>query len=149
MAYHEATGHRLIAGNHGRRRVMLSRLYLIFVGILLIVLALGGYTSPGVLNAIGPSTVTPTLWLLSGAVALIVGLVVRSETTNRWVAGALGVVYLLWGMVVLFSLPLSPIFALSNLITFMSVGIGALGLAVAVLPMVRTAHPTTSTAAAM
>lgn len=128
---------------------MLSRLYLIFVGILLIVLALGGYTSPGVLNAIGPSTVTPTLWLLSGAVALIVGLVVRSETTNRWVAGALGVVYLLWGMVVLFSLPLSPIFALSNLITFMSVGIGALGLAVAVLPMVRTAHPTTSTAAAM
>ncbi|MHB0935875.1 MAG: hypothetical protein ACYDCO_20225 [Armatimonadota bacterium] len=80
---------------------MLSRLYAIFTGFLLVILAIGGYSSSEFMGADGLGWFQPTVWLLIGLVALAVGFFVRNVNTLRAFSGIVGALFLLWGAIAL------------------------------------------------
>jgi peptidoglycan/LPS O-acetylase OafA/YrhL len=113
---------------------MLSREYTIFIGLLLIVMSIAGYLAPEFLGAVDLDIATPTIWLLTGIIALALGFVLRSVTAMRWTAGIIGALYFLWGVIAVFTFPSTGIFGLRNLLGMVIVALGALGLAVALAP---------------
>ena len=108
---------------------MLSRLYALFLGFFLIMLAIGGYGADQFLGALNLGTLAPTIWLITGIAALLVGFFVRNVNTLRTFAGIVGAMYLLWGVI--------GVVADSNLrdvlITMMA-AIGAAGVGAALAP---------------
>ncbi|MHB0934788.1 MAG: hypothetical protein ACYDCO_06445 [Armatimonadota bacterium] len=113
---------------------MLSRVYALFVGLLLIVMAIAGYRAPQFLGAEQLMGWVPTIWLLTGLVALAVGIFVRNITGLRWCAGIVGALYFVWGVIALFTTPGTPIINLLHVLSIVMTAIGALGLAVAFGP---------------
>ncbi len=113
---------------------MLSRAYLLFTGILLLVLGIAGYMSP---TAIGATTLPgwmPVAWGVSGLLALLLGFVSRNINTLRAFSVLYGGVYLLWGLAAIFVPVQAAQFADGSLVNLLHVMIGALGLAAALAP---------------
>jgi hypothetical protein len=108
---------------------MLSRLYALFLGMFLIMLAIGGYGADQFMGALNLGSLAPTIWLLTGLVALAVGFFVRNVNTLRSFAGLVGALYLMWGLI--------GVVADSNLrdvlITMMA-ALGAAGVGAALAP---------------
>lgn len=113
---------------------MLSREYALFIGFLLLVMGIAGYMAPQFLGATNMTAWTPTIWVITALVALAVGFGVRSVSSLRWFAGIAGIVYMLWGVVALFSAPVAPTINLRDLLSVIMVGVGSLGLAAALAP---------------
>jgi hypothetical protein len=108
---------------------MLSRLYALFIGMVLIILAIGGYSSSLFMGASNLGSFTPTIWLLAGLVSLAVGFFVRNVNTLRAFAGIFGGLFLLWGVI--------GLIADSNLRDILSTvmaAIGAFGISAALAP---------------
>lgn len=80
---------------------MLSRLYAIFAGFVLIILAIGGYSSDMFMGASNLGGFQPTVWLIVGLISLAVGFFVRNVNTLRGFSGIVGVLFLLWGVIAL------------------------------------------------
>jgi len=113
---------------------VLSRVYAFFIGFVLIVMAIAGYRAPEFLGAEQLMGWVPTIWLLTGLVALAVGFFLRNVNGLRWFAGIVGAIYLVWGTISLFTPPGTPIINLLHVLSMVMVTIGALGLAVALGP---------------
>ncbi len=113
---------------------MLSRVYAIFIGILLIAMAIAGYRAPEFLGAEQLMGWVPTIWLLTGIVALVVGFLLKSVPGLRWFAGIVGAIYLIWGLIALFTPPGTPVINLLHVLSMVMIAIGALGVAVALGP---------------
>lgn len=108
---------------------MLSRLYAIFIGITLIILAIGGYSSDEFMGASNLGGFTPTIWLLAGLVSLAVGFFVRNVNTLRAFAGIFGALFLLWGVIALLADA-----NLRDILSTVMATIGAFGIAAALAP---------------
>jgi hypothetical protein len=108
---------------------MVSRLYALFTGLVLILLAIGGYSSDSFMGASNLGTLTPTIWLLTGIVALAVGFFVRNVNFLRTFAGIVGAIYLLWGIIGLIGDS-----GLRDVLLMAVSAIGALGLSSALAP---------------
>ena len=108
---------------------MLSRLYALFIGIVLIVMAIGGYSSTQFMGATSLGPLIPTVWLIVGIIALAVGFFVRNVNTLRAFSGIVGGIFLLWGIIGL----LGGSSMLDVLLMTIS-AIGAAGVAAALAP---------------
>lgn len=111
---------------------MLNRWYAIFIGILLLVMGIVGFLAPNFLTGDLLGFWTPFIWLITGIIALAVGLAVRNIKTVRTFAGVIGALYLLWGLVGLFA---ETAFITTNPLGFIVFIIGALGVATALAPI--------------
>lgn len=110
---------------------MLSRWYLLFVGMVLVIMGIAAFVAPRFLYVEALPSWVAWIWLLTGLVGLIVAFAVPSVTTLRWVAGIIGTVYVLWGIIALFTEPSGVTSNPVSLITFV---LGALGLSAALAP---------------
>ena len=121
---------------------MLSRWYLFFIGILLLIMGIAGLAAPRLVAGIGTTETlvgTSIVWLITAIVALWVGFRSRSVNSLRMTTGVIGAVYLLWGIIALFStgstadrnLNVAGIWAT---VSWMTLLLGSLGLAAALAP---------------
>ena len=78
---------------------MLSRLYALFFGFALIILAIGGYSSDTFMGATSLGSLTPTIWLITGIISLAVGFFARNVNVLRTFSGIVGGIYLIWGVI--------------------------------------------------
>lgn len=113
---------------------MLSREYSIFIGILLTVMAIVGYSVDIFMGVSNIGTAMPTVWLITGLLALALGFFSKNVNTLRWFAGLVGVVYLIWGIAMFFTRGEATATALNQLLNMIHVGIGALGISAALAP---------------
>jgi membrane-bound ClpP family serine protease len=110
---------------------MLSRWFNLFIGMVLTLMGIVGYLAPNFLTGDLLGFGVPTMWLLTGLIALGVGFFVRNLATLRWVAGLIGVVYLIWGLIGLFA---ETTGLTTNPLSFFVFLLGALGLSAALAP---------------
>ena len=107
---------------------MSLRIYTVFMGILLLILAIIGYSVPALLRGEPDMRWMPTVWLLTGLVGLTAGLLLRSRSILRWFAGIVGVLYSRFGILALINGLTSPVNAVLEILGMLMLVLGVVGI---------------------
>lgn len=117
---------------------LLSRWYLLYLGIILIVFGIAGLVAAGEIR--GPKgglIATAIVWLLTAAIALTVAIMIREPSWVRLASSFIGTVYLAWGIVYLYLAPSLTNFVIAIALAMFSIILivsGAIGIAAGVVP---------------
>jgi purine-cytosine permease-like protein len=121
---------------------MFSRWYNLFIGFLLVILGIAGFIAAGNIPGSNPGIVTiSVIWFVTGLVGLWAGFSLRDLNAVRRVAMTIGVLYFLWGAIMMFSTPAASsvvtgtTLSVTGLLTLL---LGSIGLAAGLLPATWT-----------